>query len=396
MKRFKDFIIDIVDYMVIFRKRRIEIRKYKNPIRKKMINSIQLTKEQKLKIDTFYKKNYGKKIPYVWHQNYMAHSGEFNEKQFPELLYTPEFEHFMNMWPEYCYVYEDKNVLPLLADKAKVKMPKIILSVTKGVLRDSNYNVLEENEAVEVLSHASKVFIKPTVESCSGEGCLVAEFINGKDIIGGKTAHDMVCWLKEKKDMVVQERVVCHESISRLYSGSVNTFRILSYRWKNEIICPSAIMRVGRGNAYVDNAHAGGMFVAINGDGVLKGNAVTEFNEQFVEHPDSKILFDGYKIDLFPRCIDAAVKVHEMMPQVGVVNWDFTIDESGNPVLIEVNLFGCGIWIYEMVHGEGAFGNNTEEILKWLRLMRKIRKTRRYEYAFGNMKFEEYKNQMKI
>lgn len=327
MKRFKDFIIDIVDYIVVFRKRRIEIRKYKNPMRKKIINSIQLTKEQKRKIDTFYKKNYGKKIPYVWHQNYMAHSGEFNEKQFPELL-----------------------------------------------------------------SHASKVFIKPTVESCSGEGCLVAEFINGKDIMGGKKAHDMICWLKEKKDMVVQERVVCHESISRLYSGSVNTFRILSYRWKNEIICPSAIMRVGRGNAYVDNAHAGGMFVAINGDGVLKGNAVTEFNEQFVEHPDSKILFDGYKIDLFPRCIDAAVKVHEMMPQVGVVNWDFTIDESGNPVLIEVNLFGCGIWIYEMVHGEGAFGNNTEEILKWLRLMRKTRKSRRYGYAFGNMKSEEHKN----
>ena len=383
-QKIKSLCVDFYDFIMIRRKRALEVKKYRDKRREIITNSVHLTEEQKQKIDSLYLDNYGRKIPYTWHRNYMAHSGKFDEKQFPELLFVPEFENYMNMWPEYCAVFEDKNVLPLIANQAGVKMPRTVLSVTKGLLRNSGYKILTEIEAVEVLAKSGKVFIKPTVGSCSGRGCFVAEYVDGKNIMDGSTAEEMIRWLKSQNDMIVQERLKCHESIAKIYSKSVNTFRIMTYRWQDEIICPSAVMRIGRGNAYVDNAHAGGIFVAIDKDGTIRGKAVTEFNEQYIEHPDTHVKFDGYKIDLFPRVVDAAIKIHTLIPQIGVANWDFTIDEYGEPVLVELNLLDCSIWLYEMVHGKGTFGAKTEEVLKWLKVLNKTRKSRRTQYAFGN------------
>ena len=45
---------------------------------------------------------------------------------------------------------------------------------------------------------------------------------------------------------------------------------------------------------------------------------------------------EGYKIENFERLISAAEKMHYAIPQIGVINWDFTLNEEGEPVLIEV------------------------------------------------------------
>ena len=178
--------------------------------------------------------NYGEKIPYVWHQNFMAHSGKFDAKYFPELLYIPEFEHFMNLWPEYGSVFSDKNVISILADAAKVKTPKVILSVAKSLAKDGGYNLLEKKEAINLLATAGRVFIKPTVDSCSGSGCFIAEFKDGVDQLSKRTAEEVYNSLGT--DFVVQEVAKCHSSISKIYAGSVNTLRIITYRWKEEIL----------------------------------------------------------------------------------------------------------------------------------------------------------------
>ena len=130
-------------------------------------------------------------------------------------------------------------------------------------------------------------------------------------------------------------------------------------------------MRIGQGGNFLDNAHAGGMFIAVDNDGTLHKKAFTEFRNEYTQHPDTKIKFEDYKIDLFPEVIKAAIQMHESVPQIGCCNWDFTIDITGTPMLIEANMNngkqGGGIWLIEMAHGVGAFGDNTAEILQWLR-----------------------------
>ena len=81
----------------------------------------------------------------------------------------------------------------------------------------------------------------------------------------------------------------------------------------------------------------------------------------------------------------AAIKCHTFLPQLGVINWDFTIDDTGTPVLIEANIRYGSIWLFEIAHGCGPFGQDTAEILQWMRKMRGLKKSNWKQFRFGNM-----------
>lgn len=368
---------DIWEEISILRLKKNEIEKFKDPRRVAISKDIDLTEEEKKLIDELFVNNYGKKIPYTWHRHYKAFTGSFDVNYFPELLYIPEFERFQNLWTEYVSVFSDKNMLTILAQKANVKTVENIVSVTKGMIRDRNNRQITKEEAVKVLENIDKVFVKPTVESNSGEGCQLTTIRTMDDF------NDICKDLGD--DFAIQECLICHESIRKLYDGSVNTFRVITYRWRDEIKFVPSVMRMGKGGGCLDNAHAGGMFIGISDSGILRDKAYTEFRECYEKHPDSNIEFKSYSIPLFPKVLEAAKKMHEALPQVGSINWDFTIDNEGKPVLIEINTRGGGIWISELAHGKGPFGEMTAEILQWIRLMEETPASSRKMYAFGNI-----------
>lgn len=382
MKKLKTFVLDVIDSAWRVHAARRETLKFRGSKRKEIYESVTLTSEQKKEIDTLYKENYGKKIPYTWHKHYTAFTGSFDAKYVPELLYSPEFEHFENSNIEYAHVLSDKNLLPILAEWGGVKTPQTIISCTFGIYRDKDAREIRKEEVAEFLKNQREVFVKPSVDTGSGKGCFVSDFKDGVDIITGTNITNLLQELGD--NFVVQKRIKCHESITRIYPKSVNTFRIITYRWKDRYCHMPIIMRIGQGGNYLDNAHAGGMFIALDDDGTMHKTAFTEFKKEFQIHPDTKLKFDGYKIDLLPKVITAAERMCLIVPQIGCINWDFTIDEEGDPVLIEANTNGGSIWLSEMAHGCGAFGANTEDVLKWLALMIKIPASKREKYKFGN------------
>jgi D-alanine-D-alanine ligase-like ATP-grasp enzyme len=143
------------------------------------------------------------------------------------------------------------------------------------------------------------------------------------------------------------------------------------------------MMRIGRSGNYLDNAHAGGMFIAVDDDGTLHDRAFTEFKEEFTKHPDTGVVFENYKIENFPKVLEAAKRMSSMVPQVGCVHWDFTIDDEGEPLLIEGNMKFGSVWMIEMARGVAPFGERTEEVLRWLGKMRKTKASERYKYLYG-------------
>jgi len=378
---------DFIDFCLMIHWRRREIKKYKDPRRVSIFSQVELTDEQKSQIDELFIKNYGEKIPYTWHRHFTAFTGKFDVNYFPELLFIPEFERYMSIYIEYAKVFTDKNMLPMLAREAGVKTLDSCFTATRGAYRNKHNQFITFDEFLKGVENIGEVFIKPTCDTCSGQGCFVANFSNGIDSISGKTSKEIFLGLG--RNFAVQRRLKCHESITRIYSGSVNTFRIITYRWREKILAFPSIMRIGSGGAYLDNAHAGGMFIAIDNDGTLHKTAFTEFKNEFTEHPDTHLKFEGYKIDLFPKAFDAAKRLHSCLPQVGCVNWDLTIDEHGEPVLIEANMNngrqGGSVWLCEIAHGCGAFGDNTAEVLRWLRVMKKLPKSQWYKYEFGQL-----------
>jgi hypothetical protein len=250
-----------------------------------------------------------------------------------------------------------------------------------GIIRDKNYAEISILDAVKILNNIGEVFIKPTVDSCSGEGCQVANFEDGVETKSNMALQEYLTQLGT--DWVIQKRIRCSESIRKIYPYSVNTFRVITYRWRGAICSMPVIMRIGRNGNYLDNAHAGGMFIAVDDDGTLHDRAFTEFKEEFTKHPDTGVVFENYKIENFQKVLEAAKRMSSMVPQVGCINWDFTIDDAGEPLLLEGNMKFGGIWLIEMAHGVAPFGERTEEVLRWLGKMRKTKASERYKYLYG-------------
>lgn len=371
LKKVKYLVIEFYDKALVKYARYSEKKKILNPRRQNILGQVKLTKDLIEKVNDIYIDNYGAKIPLDWHRYFTAYTGRFDENYFPELLYIPEFEHFMNVNKDYSIAIEDKNLLPLIAKSVGIRTPNILLSCCYGLYRDKNYNLLTKDDFLDKLSNSGKVFIKPSVNSDSGRDCFIANFRNGIDTLTNKKAEDILGYLGN--NFVVQEVIICHESIREIYPNSVNTFRVITYKWNGGIKVMPVIMRIGRGNANIDNAHAGGIFIALDNDGTLHKTAYTEFCDKFNEHPDTKLIFEGHKIVGVEKVIEAAKLMHQALPQLGSYNWDFTIDEDSEPVLIEANVNGGGIWVIEMAHGKGPFGENTKEVLRWIRKMKSIK-----------------------
>ena len=353
----KNGIRDYQDKHLIKARRTYEINKFKDPRRIAIYSSIELSDKQKRQIDDLYIKNYGEKIPYIWHQHYTAFTGKFDPTYFPELLYIPEFEYFMNQNRKYCDVLEDKNVLSMIANGIGIRTPRVVVSSANGIIRDSCYRSISKDDIPSLLKD-TVWFAKPTIESGSGKGCTL---LNARDSNFG----DKIASLGS--DYVIQEKIICSDSIRALHPESVNTFRVMTYVWNGGIEIVPLVMRIGQGDSVLDNAHAGGMFIAIDNDGTLHDTAFTEFKQKYNEHPNTHIKFSGYKIHNIDKVIESAIKVHSAIPQIGVVNWDFTINKDEEPVLIEANAISGGIWLFQMAWGCGPFGDKTPEILRWIK-----------------------------
>lgn len=380
-KKIKQFLLGQLDNLEHINAVIEEKKKFRDKRRVEICNSTKLSQEQIDSVEKLYKNNYGKKIPLTWHKSYTAYTGRFDKYYFPEILYIPEFERYMNYNQSLANVLEDKNLLYVFAKASNVRMPRMYLSCQAGIYKDAENKVLDFEKACALISNIGVCFAKPSIGTDSGRGCEVYCLVNGTDTKSGKTSGMLLKDLG--KNFTIQERLVCHESIRKIYDGSVNTFRIMTYRWKNQIIVAPIIMRIGRGGSYLDNAHAGGMFIALSDDGTLHKTAFTEFKEEFVEHPDSKLKFEGYRIPLLPNVVDAVKRMHYSLPAIGVINWDMTLDESGQPVLIEANVNGGSIWLFQMAHGCGVFGERTPEILRWLHKMNETKYSDRAQYYFG-------------
>ncbi len=168
-------------------------------------------------------------------------------------------------------------------------------------------------------------------------------------------------------NFIVQELVKQSEAVNKLYSKSINTLRVITYRTIDGYFAAPITMRIGQGGNNVDNAHAGGMFIAVDENGKLYKEAYTEYQNRFTEHPDTKVKFYGYQLPNIELLNREIVKLHMKIPMMKFVSWDIAINEDNYFSLIECNLHSQTIWFPQMASGKCIFGNNSEKILQEIR-----------------------------
>ena len=354
-----------------------------------------LVTNQKNQVDSLFSKYYGKKIPYTEHEMYTGIAGKFDPNYIPRTVYYSDIEFLLNSNVEYAHVLEDKNILPEFAKGVGVATPKTIWSNSRGIDYLPGVKMLKRDEIIDILSSYDRVFVKPSVGTSGGKGCKLYNNISSNF----KSIADLLNQIYADFDtnFVVQEALTNCDSLRKLHPASLNTFRVITYVVEDEIKVAPITMRMGRSGAVIDNASAGGIVIGLDYEGNLMdqaqatsaGDSGEGLSFKCSEHPDTHIVFRGYKIPELPLVIQAAKKMHSAVPQLGIVNWDFTVTEDGQPCLIEANCEFCGGYdLIQTVHGQGIFGEDTPYILAYTKFLRSKTKLERDALQRSDFKFE--------
>jgi hypothetical protein len=214
-------------------------------------------------------------------------------------------------------------------------------------------NPISFDEAVSLtLAFKDECLIKPSIDS--GEGRLIKFFTPEK-----MNREEIEKAFKEMgANFIMQAAVKQHEVLSRLNPSSLNTIRIVSFFFENEVHILSCILRIGAPNAKVDNVGAGGYACPVQMNGQLNAKAVNR-KAEWVEENSTGIKFADVKVPEFDRIIETVKFAHKRLAHFKLIGWDMSVDTQGEPVMIEYNTcpganqISCG----------PTFGNLTDRVL---------------------------------
>lgn len=200
------------------------------------------------------------------------------------------------------------------------------------------------DHAVKFASEYGELIVKPA-DGCCGNG---VRRIHREEVLACPEAFT---------GMILEERIIQHPHLNRLYPGSVNTARIVTIR-KNgltHIIC--AYLRIGNGGE-VDNFNHGGMTAPVDlTTGRITAVAVNKEKEVFSGHPITGVSIEGFQLPDWERALELVREAAEVVPEMGYIGWDVAFSPDG-PLIVEGNNFpghdiyqlpahtpdGIGIW----------------------------------------------------
>ena len=227
--------------------------------------------------------------------------------------------------------YLDKNIYSLLFPD--VKQPVTVVKNMHGHFYRQGQE-LSFDQAVDIVRQSSgELIIKPTVETCNGEGV---------EQLGDDLNADEIKALFEQYaiNFIVQEKVKQHPELQRVNPTSLNSMRLYTYRRKDgtyAYLYPFAHMRFGGKGAIKDNVSQGGGTCLINEDGSVD-DRVYRFKSMEVSSLKQETGVEHLVIPNYQGVIDTLVKMHQRLPYFDYVGWDVTVMPDGEPLLIEFNL----------------------------------------------------------
>ena len=298
-----------------------------------------------------YWKQYGKRVSPKWGWFYASRNGIDDVRYIPATLYYTIIDQHFNQ-KKLGWGFNDKNYYSLIF--SNIKQPKVIVRNISGLLYNQNYELINIDKALKLLSQQTEVIFKPSLESGSGRGI---QFIDTKDITYIKKI------LKSNdKDYLIQCVINQHKDLDKIHPKSVNSIRVATILMSDGVHILSSCLRMGTGESRVDNHHAGGVSCGINEDGTLQKYAYYLDGHKITKHP-SGFVFEGFKVPSFNKIKQLVVNAHSLIGHFRLVGWDIAVDDKGDPVLIECNMRKNGIELHEFSNGP-YFGSLTDDVLQ--------------------------------
>lgn len=177
-----------------------------------------------------------------------------------------------------------------------------------------------------------KEFIYKPVDGTCGRGI-------EKISVSGKSAGELYEYVLNKPRGIIEEVVVQHSALSRVYPLAINTIRVVTILKDGAVTPVFAFWRIGNNGKFVDNLNSGGMAALLDIEsGTVTLPAADKNGDTFEAHPYTGEKIVGFKIPMWQDIISTVCSAARIMPRVGYVGWDVALSEDSIQ-LIEGNCF---------------------------------------------------------
>lgn len=328
-------------------------------LRKNLIqdSNIRLTKEEKAEVDEFHSRFGNLKLGYTYYMTVKAFD-KFDINYIQDTLYFSYILRHLNPY-EASKTFSNKGFYGF--HFKSFNRPFEPVRKINGIYYNSENKIINQEVATELLlSYAKEIIVKPISETGGGRGI---EFYSNYD---KETIISILS--KFGNNFVIQGLVKQSEKTKVFNPTSLNCFRITTLFLNEEFSILSRCLKTGAKGNKIDNVgteQGGGIIVGINADGFVNKYGITKNGKKVVQSSSGGI-FEGYNLcNEMKNVEDFAKKLHEQIPYCSMIGWDICLDESNNPLLIEVNLMEPGI-LYEQLCTGPIFGERTKEVLDYV------------------------------
>lgn len=204
-------------------------------------------------------------------------------------------------------------------------VPDVFGILKDGQLYDENMN----RKCLEELSEEMDYFIKDIDGECASFVKHVKNFTELESIMN-QIANGTYILQKPIKQALEMDEI---------NATAINTLRIITVNTSGNPKVFSALLRVGtKDTGNVDNWAKGGLAIGINENGYLNkfGFYKPGYGLKVDKHPDSKIIFEEFKVPMLEDAFRKACEAHKYFYGIGAIGWDVAITENG-PVFVEGN-----------------------------------------------------------
>lgn len=252
------------------------------------------------------------------------------------------------------YCLQNKSMYPFLY--SHLNMPETHAVCIKGVIYRPDGEITSLKQLSEQLSFDHYYIIKPSTDSCSGQG--VVKIHSLKDLANAINSIG--------NNFVIQDCIEQSSITNRFNKSSLNTFRINTLYLNGRISTINIMFRHGLNGAIVDNAGAGGVYSGMSTDGRFIGCSLDRHLNKYIHTPFGE-KYSEIVIPELKALTQYAENAHKtFLPMMGHIAWDIALDKANNPIVVEINLGWPGIITEQLSSCRPIYGDRSEEVIKYV------------------------------
>ena len=279
--------------------------------------------------------------------DFMTHEIMLNAREEFDVRYVPEKVYRLYLDPG----LTDRQLVTALADKnyferyqPSFPFPHTYVRNVNGWFLDHDYRHITREEAEKIMIEHLPLIVKPSL--ISGEGKKLRLVSDAKGVEKVFADYD--------KNYLVQEKLIQCSVFEQTNPHCVNAMRIVTAIVNGEAKFLSGMLLANTTDAIACNINKGPgegvVFLAIDDEGKFLETGYYENAKRFKTLPNG-LHYAGMEVPAYREAVKLAVEAHESMPMLGIIGWDITIDKNNQPVIIEWNPRGIGMYHSQLTTG---------------------------------------------